>query len=75
MNITIFSDKELEIITLMAPGKTAQEIVEIVLRDWFNSNLQRMHENVKTTSAKIDEVIADNAQKVAEGEGGGVIIK
>lgn len=64
MNINIFNEKELEIIALMAPPKTAQEVVEIVIRDWFNSNVQRMHENAKTLTEKIDEVIADNAQKV-----------
>ena len=51
---------------MMAPPKTPQEIVEIVLRDWFNSNVQRLHENSKTIVQKIDEVIADSAQKVAQ---------
>ena len=63
LNINL-SDKELRVVEMMAPGKTAEEIINMVLKDWFASNLSRMHENIKTQTVVIDEVIADNAQKV-----------
>ena len=63
MNITTFSAKEEQIIELMNPGKTAKEVVEIVLRNWFDSNFERMYAAQKTKEEKLDEIIA---AKVAE---------
>lgn len=64
MNIN-FTDKELQVIELMAPGKTAEEIINIVLRDWFNSNADRMYKQVKPQVEVLDELIAIHAAKVA----------
>ena len=66
MNIQLtFTAKEIEIISLMAPPLTATEVCQKVMDDWLKSNIQRMHENAKTLTQKIDEVIADSAQKVS----------
>lgn len=63
MKITdIFSAKELQIIALMAPSLTTDEIITRVLKDWFKNNLQRMHEQVKTQAQVIDEVIAKSKE-------------
>jgi hypothetical protein len=59
-----FTAKEIEIIGMMAPPLTAQEVCQKVMDDWLKSNIGRMHENAKTLTQKIDEVIADNATKV-----------
>lgn len=65
MNIN-FTDKELQVIELMAPGKTAEEIINIVLRDWFNSNADRMYKQIKPQVEVLDEIIAvETAKKVA----------
>ena len=64
MKITdIFTVKELEVIALMDPPKTAEEVITIVMKDWFQNNLQRMHEQVKTQAQVIDEVIAKSKGK------------
>ncbi len=57
MNIN-FTPKELQVIELMAPGKTAEEIINLVLRDWFKANSSRMYNTVKTQDQKLDEIIA-----------------
>lgn len=62
MNIN-FTAKELEVIELMAPGKTAEEIINLVLRDWFASNSERMYNTVKTQEQKLDEIIAAKVDK------------
>ena len=60
MNIQLtFTDKEIEIINLMAPPLTAQEVCQKVMDDWLKSNIQRMHESAKTLTEKIDEIIAE----------------
>lgn len=49
----------------MKPGSTAEEIINIVLRDWFNANAERMYQQVKTPEQKLDEIIAKStADKV-----------
>lgn len=62
MNIQL-SEKELQVIELMAPGKSAEEIINIVLRDWFKANSSRMYDAVKTQDEKLDEIIAVNSKK------------
>lgn len=59
----IFSAKELQVIALMAPGKTADEIISLVLRDWFKSNSERLYASVKTDEEKMDEIIAKKSVK------------
>lgn len=67
MNIQLtFTAKQIEIIALMAPPLTPTEVCQKVMDDWLVNNISRMHENAKTLTQKIDEVIADNAQKVAQ---------
>jgi len=63
MNISIFSAKEEQIIELMNPGKTAQEVVEIVLRNWLDSNLERLYSSQKSREEKLDEIIAAKLDK------------
>lgn len=64
MNIN-FTAKELEVIELMSPGKTAEEIINLVLRDWYNSNRDRMYKQIKTDSQIEDEIITvHNLKKV-----------
>jgi len=58
MNISTFSAKEEQIIELMNPGKTAKEVVEIVLRNWLDSNLERLYSSQKSKEEKLDEIIA-----------------
>lgn len=63
-NIQItFSDKEIEIIGMMAPPLTPTEVCQKVMTDWLQSNILRMHENAKTLTQKIDEVIAKSKEK------------
>ena len=52
-------------IEMMAPGKTAEEIINIVLRDWFNANTDRMYKQVKPQEQVLDELIAVHAEKIA----------
>lgn len=61
MNIS-FNAKEIQIIEMMAPGKTAEEIVNIVLRDWFNANVDRLSKLTKTQDQVLDEIIADKVK-------------
>ena len=58
-----FSEKEQSVIELMAPGKTAQEVCIIVMRDWFSANVDRMAKTIKTQDQVIDEIIAVSAEK------------
>ena len=58
MNISTFSAKEEQIIELMNPGKTAKEVVEIVLRNWLDSILERLYSSQKSKEEKLDEIIA-----------------
>lgn len=58
-----FTAKESEVIELMAPGKTAEEIVNIVIRDWFNANVDRLSKTIKTQDQILDEIIADKVKK------------
>ena len=53
-----FTEKELQVIALFAPPKSAEEIINIVLRDWFNVNATRMYETVKTPDERLDEIIS-----------------
>ena len=61
-----FTSKELQIIELMKPGSTAEEIINLVLRDWFNANSERMYNTVKTKEEKLDEIITAHAKKVVK---------
>ena len=64
-----FSDKEISVIELMAPGKTAEEIINTVLRDWFTANSERMYSEVKSPVTKLDEIITAHSK----GKGKGVV--
>lgn len=62
------SNKELQIVELMAPGSTAEEIINSVIRSWFNSNLDRMYKTIKPHAEVVDEIIvAEEAKKVDKG--------
>lgn len=64
MNIQLsFTNKQIEIIGMMAPNLTPTEICQRVMDDWFANNLQMLHKTVKTQAQIIDEVIAANADK------------
>lgn len=63
MNIN-FTSKELQVIELMAPGKTAEEIINIVLQDWFRANSERMYKEIKPKEAMLDEILTVKAVKV-----------
>lgn len=63
MNIN-FTPKELEVIELMSPSKTAEEIINIVLRDWYTVNRDRLFKSVKTDDEINDEIITRSSQKV-----------
>lgn len=58
MNIN-FNAKELEVIELMVPGKTAEQIINIVLRDWFDANADRLYKAGKTKDKILDDIIAN----------------
>jgi len=58
-----FSDKEMEIIALMAPPKTAEEVINLVLKDWFSTNAERLYNTIKTKEQKYDEIIAVSVAK------------
>jgi len=63
MNIN-FNAKEIQVIELMKPGSTAEEIINIVLRDWFQANSERMYKQIKPESEKLDEIITAHAKDV-----------
>ena len=66
MDITLtFSAKEIQVIEMMAPPKTATEVCNLVLRDWFQSNVERMSKAIKTQDQVLDELISFNDAKVA----------
>ena len=65
MNINLnFSEKEQQIIQLMAPNMTPEQIINTVLRDWYVSNRDRMFKAVKTEDQVNDEIIAVHTAKV-----------
>jgi hypothetical protein len=53
-----FTEKEIQVIQLIVPEMTPTETCNKVLRDWFNSNLQRFPQQTKTSEQMIDEIIA-----------------
>ena len=55
LNLT---EKEVQVVELMAPGKSAEEIINIVIRDWFTNNSQRMYKEIKPQEEMLDEIIA-----------------
>lgn len=63
-----FNDKELAVIELMAPGSSAEQIVNIVLRDWFNANVDRIVKTLKTQDQVLDEIIAAKALQASANE-------
>lgn len=67
MNID-FTPKELEVIEAMVPGKTAEEIINMVLRDWFASNRDRFYKTVKTDDEINDAIISIHSQKTVGGK-------
>ncbi|MBT9168934.1 MAG: hypothetical protein DDT19_02286 [Syntrophomonadaceae bacterium] len=67
MNIN-FTQKELEVIQLMEPKMTPEQIINTVLRSWFNANSERMYNTVKTPEQKLDEIII-----VSKGKGRDVV--
>lgn len=60
MNID-FTEKELQVIELLEPGKTAEEIINAVLRAWFNVNVDTLSRATKTQDQVLDEIIAEKA--------------
>lgn len=62
MNI-LFTEKELQVIELIEPSMTAEEVCNKVLRDWFNNNAERMYNTVKTKEEKMDEIISVHSAK------------
>ena len=61
MKITVdFTKKELELIETMVPGKTAEEVCQIVLRDWFKSNTDRQYLPTVPQTQVVDELIQKN---------------
>lgn len=66
MNID-FTEKELQVIELMVPGKTAEEIINIVLRHWFNTNVTNLYKTIKTQEVQLDEIIAVKTASVEKG--------
>lgn len=65
-----FTEKELAVIELMAPGKSAQVIVNMILRDWFNANVDRMYKQVKPQESMLDDIMAVAAATIAKKEDG-----
>ncbi len=66
MNINLnFNDKEQQVIALMVQGKTLEELTNIVMRSWFDSNMERTYAVAKTQVEKIDEIIAVKAAEQA----------
>lgn len=65
MNINL-NEKELQIVELMAPGHTAEEIINSVVRSWFNSNLDRLYKTIKPYTEVVDEIIVVNTEKLAQ---------
>ena len=52
------TDKEMQVVALMAPGKTPEAILNVVIRDWFNANMDRMYKQIKSQNEVLDEIIA-----------------
>ncbi len=65
MNTNInFNEKELAVIAIMVPDKTLEELTNIIMRSWFDSNMERTYAIAKTQIEKIDEIIAVKAASV-----------
>ncbi len=65
-----FTQKEEQVIELIVPGQPAEVTVNKVLRDWFDSNVERMPKAIKTKDEILDEII-----QVASVEVGNIVIK
>ncbi len=63
MNIN-FTDKELHVIQLIDETKTPEEIVNIVSRDWFNSNSLRLQAQMKTPEDAVSDILAVQSAKI-----------
>lgn len=59
-----FTNKELQAIQIIVPDMTPEETCNKVLRDWFDSNLQRFPQKIKTSDEIVDDVIAVNTQEL-----------
>lgn len=54
---TDFTEQEIELIETMVPGKSAEEICVIVLRDWLKSNTDRRYLPTVPQAQVVDELI------------------
>ena len=57
-NIQIaFTEKELQVIELLNPGKTPEETCNSVIRNWFVVSAGRLHTQLQTPDAMVDDII------------------
>ncbi len=57
-----FTDNEIAVIQLFAPGKGVEEILNIVLRDWYTVNSDRMYKKLKPQDEIAAEIISLSGQ-------------
>lgn len=65
MDIQEFTDKELQVIALIAPEMTPTQLCSKVLRDWYTVESDRLFRQGITPEQKADIIIA-SAEEVAQ---------
>lgn len=52
-----FTEKEIQVVALMVPGTTPEQIVNSVVRTWLDSNVDRMYKQITPQPEMLDKLI------------------